>query len=389
MGLENSNDDLEMLKQRYLQRLQADAVTADNAPQRNLGMSLATGLMDLGEKTMTRSNLPLELQMGRVPGSISGPIGPTNNQAKYIQGVKDQQTAARQRALEDISPISTIQSMIDKKDAIAKEALQRGQDLNMKGWAPGVNGTISMIPGGAAATDIADKKSQAEQRKAMADYYKPGGTKSTIDLSKGTQMERQANNIHQQVLKQIKGDPVIRKNFGSYSQLSNAFNNFQNADHTNPAAFDELQQSVRAALGAGRNSAIGEREHTTMNSLGLNVKRTMEFLTGNPQDLAKDNAFAKHLSNLVDLEQKNIKSQSGKRLDALVAGHESMYNKYPDLKQDLSNAAAASNNQFSTEPSTNRSIDKEHQDALDWLKLNGSSPDAPGVAARLKTEGYL
>lgn len=345
----DSPDELELLRQRYLKRLQADSVTADNAPQPELGMLLATGLLDVGAKA--NHNRPMEIMSGI--GNLAPTGGSTDNQAKYLQTVKDQQTRARQNALDDIKPISSIQGMIDAKNAKELAAKSRRQDIGMKGFAIGPDDAVSMVPGGVADIDLKHKNAQAQKDAAMADYYLSGKgnqAQNRMDFTKETQLEKQANQIHTGVVAKLQRDPILKQKLTQLQNLSSALSNFDNADHPTPQSFDELQQAVRANLGIKGSSGIGEREHTTMNSLGLNTARMMQFATGNPQDIAKDAGFAKHIKDLVKLEQKNIKSQVEKHLGTLTAGHASMYSKYPALKADLEDLTSAYGGEFNVAP---------------------------------------
>lgn len=164
------------------------------------------------------------------------------------------------------------------------------------------------------------------------------------------QQNLQDERIHANVVKKIASDPIMRGKITQYQNLSSALSNFENAEHPTAQSFDELQQAVRANLGIKGQSAVGEREHTTMNSLGLNASRWTQFLTGNPQDIEKNEGFAKHMKDLVKLERQNIEGQMNKRLNTLGAGHASMYKRRQDLRDDLLGAIDAAGGEVGTQP---------------------------------------
>lgn len=188
MPTELDDLDLEMLRKRALDRYRADAITADNAPQPNLGMKIANGLLDLGAGLNRDSNRSAEILSGAAKGSLEAAPMAGDNQARYLASIKDKQTQARQMALDDIAPIKSIQAMIDQKQEKAKAERQRIQDLAMKGYKVGVADDMpSMIPGGLAEMEINDKRAQARQRDAMAKYYdlgKGGGGKGAANSDK-------------------------------------------------------------------------------------------------------------------------------------------------------------------------------------------------------------
>jgi len=162
------------------------------------------------------------------------------------------------------------------------------------------------------------------------------------------QDKRQENQIHERVVARIQRDPILNAKFNQYNNLTSALSNFENAEVPTAQAFDELQQAVRANLGIKGQSAVGEREHTTMNSLGLNAARMMQFLSGDPKRIETDKGFAKHMRDLVRLERENIDKQVNNRLGALSGGHGSMYRRRQDLKGDLMEALNGQRDQFSS-----------------------------------------
>ncbi len=155
---------------------------------------------------------------------------------------------------------------------------------------------------------------------------------------------------HERVLTRINSNPNVKTRLQQYQNLDNTLSNIANADHITPEMFDEAQQAIRANLGIKGATGVGERENTQMRSMGLNAERFGQFLSGMPSDIGKQNAFLAHIQNLARLEKQNISGQFDKSLAASSGGHASMYNRRPDLKEDLKDAINAQKSQLEDSP---------------------------------------
>lgn len=151
----------------------------------------------------------------------------------------------------------------------------------------------------------------------------------------GNQENMLDQRIHDKVVARLNNDKQLQSRLVQYQNLGNALTNFASAEHTTPQQLDELQQSIRANLGIKGGSGVGEREHTYINSLGLNADRLKQFITGNPTDIAKNAPLLKHLQDLAKLEQGNIRGQYESRMKSVTAGHDSLYKRRPELRSDL------------------------------------------------------
>lgn len=151
---------------------------------------------------------------------------------------------------------------------------------------------------------------------------------------------------HQRTLSRLANDKPLGQRLVQYQNLDNALSNLTSADKLTPQQIDEAQQAIRSNLGIKGNSGISERQHTYLNSLGLNVDRFEQFLTGDPAEISKDNKLLAHIQNLAQLEQKNIRGQYQSRLNTVSAGNGSMYARRPDLSDDLKTAIEANQSQI-------------------------------------------
>lgn len=201
------------------------------------------------------------------------------------------------------------------------------------------------------------QKRRADIQKAISEGVRAQRSGSTMDMLLQAQLDKNTagqetpydkyhtqdrldNTDHQATLRYLRSDKNLRDKLVQYQNISNALNNYAAADVHTPQQFDELQQAIRANLGIKGSSGVGERDRTTMNSLGLSADRITQILTGNPQQV-KNDAFDAHMKNLATLEGSNIKQQYNSRLNAIAAGNGSMYARRPDLAADLQEAIAA------------------------------------------------
>lgn len=339
---EPSQDDLDLLRKRINDRALASQMANRTDPQSDMWAKLMGQGLNLLSNNSAASMAPVQTVTG-----IKMNTAPTNAGNPIIDAINSKNTALRQKALDDTTTLKTIETLANaKQDRALKDKTSKATMLE-KGVMEDENGNLIPIPGGALEAAINLKKAQADYASGRNDV-----AENKMDFSKNTQLEKQQNMIHDRVVGRIQKDPVLTKQFTQYSNLNNALTNFANAPTATPQAFDELQQAVRSNLGIKAGSAVGERERTTMNSLGLNTDRMIQFLTGNPQDIARDAGFAKHIKDLAALEQKNIRSQVDKRINTLSAGHASMYKSRPDLRDDLNSLTETASSAYAPSAQT-------------------------------------
>lgn len=167
---------------------------------------------------------------------------------------------------------------------------------------------------------------------------------------KELQQERMDQMAHQKTIQSIRRDPQLTKRIANYQNLENAMSNITNADNLTPQQIAEVQQTIRGSLGIGAGG-VGEREHSYINSLGLNFENMKQFISGDPATISKDSKLIEHFKDLARIEQGNIGRQMEKRLSAVSAGNRSMYERRPDLKADLLDAVNSFKDQYAQEQS--------------------------------------
>lgn len=160
-----------------------------------------------------------------------------------------------------------------------------------------------------------------------------------------TKKQMQDNTIHSQVLGKLDTNKALTARLTQYQNLDNAYSNLLGTGPVTAQKIQDFQQGIIKNLGISGSSGVGERGERYYNSLDLKAGAGLQFLTGNPVDLAS----SKFLPGLIDqakTEQQNISGQMNKQIGALTSGHGSMYDRRPDLKADLDQAVAAHISQF-------------------------------------------
>lgn len=183
---------------------------------------------------------------------------------------------------------------------------------------------------------------------AQTDYYNryaPGGPVEQL------QVQRQDKNEHLNVLKSLDTDKTNTQRLASTSNIANSLGNFMNADISSPSQLEELQQTIRGSLGIKGPGGVNERERTYLETLAGNIQKAQQFWKG-PQDL-KDptkgpviRATIQHLKDIAQMEQQNFQNQADQRMGALVAGHEDVYGRHPDWRDQVQNKINAALGQY-------------------------------------------
>lgn len=181
-------------------------------------------------------------------------------------------------------------------------------------------------------------KSSIARNQGVANLNAPGGARENMfDVA-----------LHDKVTKRVSGDKILGQRQTQYQNLSNALAAVQQADLAPVQQIHELQQAIRKNMGIGGSSGVAERTDTYLNSIGMDKAKFMQYLTGNPQDvLSTHPEMMKHLLEVAKIEMENIAEQKDKRLKVLTSGYDNaLYNKRPDLREDLNLATQAAGEQF-------------------------------------------
>lgn len=160
--------------------------------------------------------------------------------------------------------------------------------------------------------------------------------------------DNRAFRAHSATVQAINKDPQLKERMTQYNNLGNSLSILANADTVTPQQLDEAQQSIRANLGIKGTGGVDERDRTRLNDVMLDVKRSLQKVTGKPQDVGADNAILAHVKNLANVERANVQAVNDARLNQVSQGQNWVYEdpvygpKYKPSLDKLLNAAKAS-----------------------------------------------
>lgn len=235
-----------------------------------------------------------------------------------------------------------------------------------------------------------DQLVQAVMMKSSAEQGNP------LDRQ-GMQESALAHRAHGQLMQQLAGNKVLSQELSGYVTLSNSLSTLINAKHLNTQAIHDAQQAVRRGiqLGGGSQSGVDERAKTYIESLGFNADNLMQFLSGKPSDIEKDDDLVKTIKDFAQVEQHNLQNHYSRRIDALTGGYSWIYNDprfsnpkdpFNNLKGAFDSAVAGHKAQVAPSgPSYHRSSGtKAPAKAAAQSNYDGSGPLPTGYTADMK-----
>lgn len=213
--------------------------------------------------------------------------------------------------------------------------------------------TESLLKSGIANMQAASKQAWEEKKLEIQEKGKDERAikAATVVGDKQAQVQnrldqRLAQSAHNQIVTRFKSDKELGRQLQQFKSLENALSVVEDVDKVTPQQVHEFQQSVRRSLNIGGTSGIDERSATYINTLGLSAENFKQFLTGEPADIAKDDALLTHIKDVAKVELGNIRGQTQQRIDALTAGQEHIYEQFPKMRKSLDTAIAAAQGQF-------------------------------------------
>lgn len=145
----------------------------------------------------------------------------------------------------------------------------------------------------------------------------------------------------QKVLNRLNNNIGLRNEMSSQMGLRSAFAVLENADEITPQILHDFQQILATNMGVRGQSGVAERGERYFNTAGLDWAKWKQYVLGNPEDLGKDNAIIEHLRKMGTVEKDLLGKRIDKHLNALAAGNKSMFQRRPDLKEDVMESIAA------------------------------------------------
>lgn len=207
----------------------------------------------------------------------------------------------------------------------------------------GTYGKVGDVMKETSAKELADESNQTHKDIAAANNattIKAAGVRA--DATKGSlglRDEQLAERMHEKVVSKIDGDPQLKAQLGQLTNMRNAMTLTEQAvkegKPITAQQFQETQQAVLGSLGQKGQQSVAERNSKYLDSVGLHGKEAIQFLTGKPQDIGPDNPLYQHVADMARWESSNVAQQYKERLDSLSEGHGWIYDKHPDLKENL------------------------------------------------------
>lgn len=288
--------------------------------------------------------------------------------------------AASMKAPENNNNFMAYADEIQKRRADIQKSITEGIKAQKSG------STMDML------TQAMLDKTTAGQNNPVRDYNQQ------MEMQKLRAQDAQAARAHQQILNKLSNDKQLQTELQTYNGLGTGLSVIQNAKNITPQIVDEAQQAIKQAmqLGRGNGGGVGEREKTYMNSVGLTADRLQQFLSGKPSDIANNDEIVQHLRNLAAIEQGNVQTMFGRRLNAVSAGAGWVYNnpRYQpggegmDFSTSLQDALSAQHGQLpgsgATVPQGGQKAIRKVTTAPSNVQKNNQSPAAAAVGAETK-----
>lgn len=348
----------------FEQQLQ-DAVQQQALKRKEIGALQQGGIDQLKQYQQDYSQLPIQTDYSPMAALVDSINQNSNKQTNFAQTFQNQ--AQRQETPQGrIANMAGLQKdVLGQQMALGKEDLGGLKDqldfYKAQQLAKAQNIKEAAQAAQAKRDELRADLSERNQKRAD-DRLEIALKNSNNNNKTALQADRLDQNNHTRIITKLGQDKMLGQRLTQVNNLDNATSAFQQGTAT-PQQFAELQQAVRSNMGLKGSSGVGEREEVYLKSLGINSAVVKQFITGKPQDISKftDPSMINHILNLVTIEKNNVKKQADQRIKALVAGHESMYERNPILKDDLDSAVQAVGQQFG-EDSAQKQQDSQYND---------------------------
>lgn len=202
-------------------------------------------------------------------------------------------------------------------------------------------------------------------------------------LHQDSQLEdKQAFQAHKTILQKLDQNKGLQNQLAVTRGLEAAATSISTSKNITKEQVEDFQSGIIAALQAGRSGqgSMHERMARYFNSIGWDVKDGIQYLTGNPAEISKNDALLKHLKDLASIEARNSQAQSGEMINNLVSGYEHIYEnpKYKQYRDSLTNKIK-SIKKLTDSPNVDSMMQEEKASSMP------SQQSAPQQAPRAKT----
>lgn len=141
---------------------------------------------------------------------------------------------------------------------------------------------------------------------------------------------------HQRNIRLVKTDSVMKEDMERSSRLNSALQRIETTGKVMPQDLMDLEALYISNAGIKGNSTGAERAERFAKNLGINAAELEQmYLSDGPVDIGHNNPLLNHFQGLVKKEVNFFKDRFGKRLDATAAGNHKMYERNPELAEEL------------------------------------------------------
>lgn len=206
------------------------------------------------------------------------------------------------------------------------------------------------------------------------------GTKPEASAGGGSFDEKAALRTHLQAMRAVNTQPVLKQQTIQLQNILNDLNILKNADKVTPSEFKRAQNGLRQNFGIKGTGGVDERKAQELRSAGIDVDSFVQYWTGLPQDIPKDDKLLRHIIDVSSIEADNVQSQLQSHLDALYneAGWVYRDPRFSHLKKDMDNVigilkqAGSPAGKHSGGSDINADLSKMNKEQLKaWLATHG------------------
>lgn len=202
------------------------------------------------------------------------------------------------------------------------------------------------------------------------------------ELAEKTNLSRDVRNL----IGGAKRDKIFQDNLNRSNQVSRALGNLEIGGKIMPQDLMDLEALTISNSGANAGNSTGhEREKRFATSLGLTLSEYLQFLSGKPIDIGKENQILQRFQELAKREVNNFRDSAKKRITTLGSGHAAGLKKYPDIANDVEELQ---NNMIAELPKEYETEVTKKRDKGETSSVTAAGKHQPGDVVSVKGKQY-
>ncbi len=140
---------------------------------------------------------------------------------------------------------------------------------------------------------------------------------------------------HQSNVNKVKQDKILTDAAVKSTNLDNIITNVEKTGKITTNDMADIQSIAIDSMGMKGQSSAAERAERYAKTLGMKASEVLQFLTGTPQDIGKNNPLYQRYKDIMAMEIQNYRDRATKRIDFITAGNKSVYKRQPELLGDI------------------------------------------------------